>query len=580
MRTRICPKCMSDFEVLTDAEFVTAFRGGDRAAFAGIYDRYADRIYSYCLTMLRNPDDAADASQDVFVKAATHLDQLQDPEKLRPWLFAVARNEARSEGRYRSRVTPEEDRSGRFIEDPDLAHQPEVDELRMLVWEAVDGLGERDRELMALHLTEGLEGEDLAQAMGVEISHLDVLASRMKSRMEKAMGALLISRLGSDDCDELPGVLGEWDGRFDRDVRARVTRHVGSCETCQVRRAFLMAPANILPGIMVVAAPVSLRSKVLEEVAPEPIPVDTPTTVVPAAPAPHPRPSTPNAATTAAPRGHSERVMLVLFAAVTVILGLIGLAVSAQFERLDPPVVAAEEPDPVLVPSTTTTTLFGATSTTLAPGATTTAAPAGSPAAFAVSLAALDFGGDATTGQFDITNSGGETGTFTVAATSDALALSAGGEELAPGATVTYDVVLDREQLEEGDIAEVITVSWDGGSHEIAVTGSLVDNPILHNPQASPATVQVEGDPGCTATRTTISVRVRDTSPLASVVARWSPDGGRTLETAMSDVGGDIYEVEIGPFSASQTAAVRIVATDELGNAGGATAQVTVNACP
>lgn len=571
---------MSDFEVLTDTELVTAFRGGDHAAFAGIYDRYADRIYSYCLTMLRNPEDAADASQDTFVKAATRLDQLQDPEKLRPWLFAVARNEARAEGRYRSRVTPEEDLSDRLVEDPDLARQPKVDELRKLVWEAVDGLGERDQELMALHLTEGLEGEDLAQAMGVEMSHLHVLVSRMKSRMEKAMGALLIARLGSDECDELPAVLGDWDGRFDRDVRARVTRHIGGCEVCQERRAFLMAPANVLPGIMVVAAPVSLRAKVLEEIAPpEPSPMEAPTEVAQALP-PAPPPSAPVAANTAAPRRYSDRVMLAIFAGVTVILGLIGLAVSAQFEPLDTPLVAAEDPGPVLVPPTTTTTVFGATTTTAAPGVTTTAPPAAAPAAFAVSLAALDFGGDATTGQFDITNSGGQAGAFTVAASSDALVFSAGGEELGPGATVTYDVVLQRDQLEEGDIAEVITVSWDGGSHEIAVTGSLVDNPILHNPQASPATLQVSGDPGCTTTTTRVSVRVRDTSPLASVIARWSPDGGRTIETAMNDVGGDIYEAEIGPFTTAQTASIRIVATDELGNAGGASAQVTVNACP
>lgn len=572
---------MSDFELLTDSELVTAFRGGDPAAFAGIYDRYADRIYSYCLTMLRHPDDAADASRDVFVKAATRLAHLQDPEKLRPWLFAVARSEARAEGRHRSRVTPEEDLSDRLVEEPDLGRQPEVEELRRLVWEAVDGLGERDQELMALHLTEGLEGEDLAQAMGVEMSHLDVLVSRMKSRMEKAMGALLIVRLGSDECDELPGVLGDWDGGFDRDIRVRVSRHVGGCEVCQERRAILMAPSNVLPEIMIVAAPESLRAEVLEDVAPEPVPVEPATAVVPAAPPPPPPPhvSAPVAATTAAPRGYSDRVMLALFAGVTLVLGLIGLAVSAQFEPLNTPEVSAEEPGPVLVPATTTTTVFGATTTTVAPGVTTTAPPA-EPAAFTVSLAELDFGGDATTGQFDITNSGAQAGVFTIATTSDALVFSAGGEELAPGATVTYDVILDRAQLPEGEISEVITVSWEGGSHEIAVTASLVDNPILHNPQASPAAVQVAGEPGCTATTSTVSVRVRDTSELASVIARWSPDGGRTVETAMSDVGGDIYEAEIGPFSVAQTAEVRMVATDELGNAGGASAQVTVNACP
>ena len=567
---------MSDFSLLTDAELVAAFRGGDSDAFAGIYDRYADRVYSYCLTMMRDPDDAADASHDAFVNAATRLDQLRDPEKLRPWLFAVARNEVRAEGRYRSRVTPEEDLSDRLVDDPDLAREHKLDELRRLVWEAVDGLGERDQELMALHLTEGLEDEDLAEAMGVDMSHLHVLVTRMKSRMEKAIGVLLIARLGSEDCDELPHVLGDWDGNFDHHVRARVTRHVGGCEVCQGRRAFLMAPANVLPGIMVVAAPASVRAAVLDRVAPPVVEPPAPTSAA----APTAAPTPPPAATAApSPWGLSDRAMLAVFALVTVVLGLIGLAVSAQYDPLDGSAGATADPGPVLVPQTSTTAIFGAPSTTAA-DAVTSSPPEGGPAVFTVSVASIDFGADATTGQFDVTNSGGQVGSFTVAATSDALVFSAGGEELAPGATITYDVVLDREQLEEGDVAEVITISWDGGSHDIGVIGSLIDNPILHNPQLSPASVQVEDDSGCTTTRTTISVRVRDTSPLASVIAQWSPDGGRTVETAMTDVGGDIFEAEIGPFTVAQTASVRVVATDELGNAGGATTPLPVVACP
>ena len=43
--------------------------------------------------MLGDPEDAADAVQDMFVIAAARLGGLGDPRKLRPWLYAVARNE-------------------------------------------------------------------------------------------------------------------------------------------------------------------------------------------------------------------------------------------------------------------------------------------------------------------------------------------------------------------------------------------------------------------------------------------------------------------------------------------------------
>ena len=50
-------------------------------------------LFGYCHVMLSDREDAADSIQDTFVVAATRLGDLQDPRKLRPWLYAVARNE-------------------------------------------------------------------------------------------------------------------------------------------------------------------------------------------------------------------------------------------------------------------------------------------------------------------------------------------------------------------------------------------------------------------------------------------------------------------------------------------------------
>lgn len=553
---------MSDFERRTDDELVTAYEAGSQAAFAAIYDRYADRIYSYCLTMLRDRGAAAVAAHDTFVALATRLDQVGDQGVLRPWLFAIARNEARSEGRPRSRVAPDEDVSEAMVEGRGSALEMEDAELRALVWQSVEGLGERDRELMALHLIERLEGADLATAMGVEMSHLPDLVSRMRNRVDKALGPLLIARLGNEDCPELEPVLADWGGEYDRDVRARLTRHIGGCEVCQQRRASLMAPGDVLPAIMVVVAPASLRERVLRDVF-APVQGEPATTTTPIQES----------------SGLSDMAMLGIFAAFTLVLGLIGFAVSAQFEPIDVPDGTVP---PVAEGSTTTTSTPDASTTvaigTTTPGSSTTQAAA--PGAIEVSTDTIDFGEDATTGEFEVTNTGGQPIAFRVEPSVETIVLSAGGEELGPGETVTYDVMLDREVVTEGEISETLAVSWDDGTTSIAVTGLHMDNPILHNPQASPAQVQVGGDPDCANTSTTISVRVRDRSPLETVVVRWSPDGGSDRETAMADVGADIFEAEIGPFTTVRSASVRMVAIDELGNAGGATIQVPVVACP
>jgi hypothetical protein len=268
-----------------------------------------------------------------------------------------------------------------------------------------------------------------------------------------------------------------------------------------------------------------------------------------------------------------------LFALVALIVGLVGFAVSAQFEPLNPAPTDPTTPPEVVSP-TTTSSIPTASTATEAAGVSTSSTVAPAPAEIEVSTDNIDFGGEGTVNELELANGGGEAGQWEIASSSEAIAVAPAQGELAGGETVTIEVALDRENIEEGDLEETLTVTWSGGENEIAVVGSHEDDPVIHNPQALPASVQVSGDPECTNTETTVSARIRDTSPLESVVVRWSPDGGAERETNMAPVGEDMFEAVIGPFTVVQTTDVRIVAFDDRGNAGGATTQIAVAECP
>lgn len=276
-----------------------------------------------------------------------------------------------------------------------------------------------------------------------------------------------------------------------------------------------------------------------------------------------------------------ERMMIVMFVVVTVVVGLIGFAVSARFEPLDPPAGGAQS-DAISVATTTTTTAPDSATTTAGESTTSTTVSSDTtvPGSLSVSAESVDFGADGIAGQFEIINEGGGPAGWSLESSSDAISLSSSEGETAGGESTAIDLSLDRDEIEEGELAETVTLTWDGGQIEIAVAATHEDNPIIHNPQASPASVEVSGDEECTNTQTTVSARVRDTSPLESVVVRWSPDGGAEEETEMTAVGNDMFEAVIGPFTVERSATARIVAFDERGNAGGATTTVNVVACP
>jgi RNA polymerase sigma factor (sigma-70 family) len=247
-----------------DAELVVAVREGSELAFADLYDRYSDRIHDFCHSILRDRHEAGDAMQQTFLMAIENIGKLREPEKLKAWLYAIAKNDCYHRIRKRQRESPTES----FEEVVPTTSQPErvaeQDDLQEVVWSAAAGLAVRDRTLLDLHLRQGLDGQELADAMGVKPSQVYVLMSRLKDQVERSLGALLVARAGRRDCPELDELLSTWDGLLTPLIRKRIARHVDNCEICDERRRQLASPLALLSAVAVVPAPSLLRGVFVE----------------------------------------------------------------------------------------------------------------------------------------------------------------------------------------------------------------------------------------------------------------------------------------------------------------------------
>ena len=255
-----------------DAALVARVLDGDRDAFASVYDRYADRLYDFAHSMLRNPEDASDAVADAFVTFAEKLPQLRDPDRLRPWLYAIVRSKCLHRIKARGRIAYGGDDAMADMADTGLAPDDLVaaSALQRLVWDAAGGLAERDRSLLDLHLRQGLDGAELGEAMGVSASNAYVMMNRLRGQLERSLGALMVATTGRSDCDDLDSALDEWDGEFSPLVRKRVARHVDGCATCTARKAAIVSPLALFAGVPAFGAPAGLRERVLDSFALEP----------------------------------------------------------------------------------------------------------------------------------------------------------------------------------------------------------------------------------------------------------------------------------------------------------------------
>jgi RNA polymerase sigma factor (sigma-70 family) len=240
-----------------DRDVVAAIVAGDPAGLAEAYDRYAAPLYTYCRTMLREPADAADAVQDTFVIAASRLSGLRDPERLRSWLYAVARNECHRRLRSRSEQAPLEEAPDVTDEAADVSAGTERAVLRALVRDATNGLGPAEREVVELQLHQGLASGEVASVLGISRNHAHALLSRARDQLETALGVLLVARSGRRDCPVLDPLLKDWDGRLTVLLRKRINRHIGRCPVCSERQRRETAPAMFLGAVPIAALPLA-----------------------------------------------------------------------------------------------------------------------------------------------------------------------------------------------------------------------------------------------------------------------------------------------------------------------------------
>jgi DNA-directed RNA polymerase specialized sigma24 family protein len=244
--------------MLTDAELVASARAGDRGAVSAIYDEYADRLYDLCTAVMREPEDAFDAMVDTFVLAALELYRLRRPEKLEPWLFALARQQLLGRD-----IPIGVDEHAEF---DGATGKAASDGAGAIVWEATSWFPGKDRILLDLHTRQPLDHQALAETLGVSPPHAAALVRDLDERMDRLLSALLVARLSRPGCAHMKKLIASEDEEHpDRWLR-HVALHVDVCRKCLLWREEQPNPLQLIAEVPAEPAPPEVRDEVLDRV--------------------------------------------------------------------------------------------------------------------------------------------------------------------------------------------------------------------------------------------------------------------------------------------------------------------------
>ncbi|QNI33262.1 sigma-70 family RNA polymerase sigma factor [Alloacidobacterium dinghuense] len=169
-----------------EADVVAELKAGSEEAFAWLISTYHQPIYSVIARMLQNPADAADVTQDVFIKVFRGVGGFHGESSLRTWMYRIALHEASNRRRWWSRhcrqeVTIEAETGHSADGQPLCIKDTLVDlnespfdlaahaEIRARVEAELREISEPFRTVLILRDIEGLAYEEIAEILNVQL---------------------------------------------------------------------------------------------------------------------------------------------------------------------------------------------------------------------------------------------------------------------------------------------------------------------------------------------------------------------------------------------------------------------------
>ena len=184
----------------TDNELAKRVCMGETQLFRLLIERHQRHIFNLCYRMLRQFEEADDATQDTFLKAYRSLKQFRGDARLKTWLCRIARNECLNRLRHENMASLDQqvttDHSFQIV---DLTPSPleliEQQETQSIVHEAINTLPHQYRLVITLFHLNGLSYEEISQVMEIPMGTVKTHIFRARELLKSKLQAFVEGKI-------------------------------------------------------------------------------------------------------------------------------------------------------------------------------------------------------------------------------------------------------------------------------------------------------------------------------------------------------------------------------------------------
>lgn len=168
------------------APLIARILEGDSRAYGDLVRQYQHMVYTVCHRVLRNVEDAEEATQDSFVKAYQHLRGFSGSAKFSTWLYSIAYRTAVSHGRRRRSGGASVDE---LVQHPaaEVEHPGQGGEVKRSLHRALALLPQEDAAILSFYYLEELSVEEIVTVTGLGASNVKVRLHRGRKKLAEAL---------------------------------------------------------------------------------------------------------------------------------------------------------------------------------------------------------------------------------------------------------------------------------------------------------------------------------------------------------------------------------------------------------
>jgi RNA polymerase sigma-70 factor (ECF subfamily) len=158
--------------------------------FSSLARDYYDPVYRFIRRQAPSPEEAADITQDTFLRAQKSFEKFDPSRGFAPWIFTIARRQLADFYRQRQR---QHEPLEIEVEDasPNPHEQTSTDEQADHLWKLASGLKPKLHQVLLLHYQEDFSVQEIAEIMGLTQTHIKVLLFRARSALKTRLSTSL-----------------------------------------------------------------------------------------------------------------------------------------------------------------------------------------------------------------------------------------------------------------------------------------------------------------------------------------------------------------------------------------------------